>query len=58
MGLWRMLVVLVVTVPFLLAGCHNSETGAAEDGMATAKNIPLLDMNRPAVTETATFALG
>lgn len=45
--------------PLSLSGCSGSNSAGEKAGNGkTQGSIPLIDINRPNVTETATFALG
>jgi len=48
-------ITLVLVFP---SACNNPEFVEKESGMVNGAEIPPIDINPPAITETATFALG
>ena len=55
----EMLLISFLLAPLSLNGCIGSGSAGDKAGTGnTEYNIPLIDINRPSVTETATFALG
>lgn len=57
----RIIAVLLFAIAFILvfpSACNNPESVEKETGMINGAGIPPIDTYAPAVTETATFALG
>ena len=53
-----MLGVLGLVGLLVATGCAGPVSQNLEEGTAMTSPIPQIDLNRPAITETATFALG
>ena len=47
--------IVLLTMPVMIQACNNEEGVIDVNGKVT---IPPLDLEKPALTETATFALG
>ena len=55
----ELLLISFLLAPLSLSGCSGSGSAGDKAGNGnTENNIPVIDINRPSVTETATFSLG
>jgi hypothetical protein len=54
--LMLLLAISLLSIPALLASCQNNSE--RENAMIKNTTIPVIDVNAPTKTETATFALG
>ena len=52
------LVLIVLLLPAFAMACSQAEIDVKGDSVVQKQDIPLLDASAPAITETATFALG
>ncbi len=58
MGLFLTLLIITFLVSVVTLGCINKGVPQKEDIVVTENKIPPIDARAPAMTETATFALG
>jgi hypothetical protein len=56
-SLKRAFIAIVLLVPMTFA-CSIGETLGEENAVAAELTIPQIDLNAPAIVETATFAMG
>ncbi len=52
------LLLIVLALPVFISGCSNAAGNEMENDMDSKPSNPLIDLNVPEHTETATFGLG
>ncbi len=52
------LLLIVTILSVFIYGCSNAAGNEMENDMDSKPSTPLIDLNTPAYTETATFGLG